>query len=65
MTVEERLRADIQVIRTAGDRTGAKTLQPLRWVGEPHGWRSMGDLANDIEELLAAVEEFLNAPASD
>ncbi len=52
MTVEERLRADMETIRQNRDRTGQLSLRPLRWVGEPMGWRLMGDLADDIEELL-------------
>lgn len=54
-TYRKRLRLDIDNIRTAGDRTGAKDKKPLRWEGcppNPNGWRLMGDMANDVELLL-------------
>ena len=53
--VIRRIKADIADIRKSGDRTGALALKNLRWVGmpeNPNGWRTMGDLADDLEEIL-------------
>ncbi len=60
MTPQSRLRADVATIRTEGDQTGAKSGRELRWIGVPQGWRRMGDLANDIEELLEERERMLD-----
>jgi hypothetical protein len=54
--VAVRLRADIAEIRAKRDRTGKLSQRPFRWIGEPKGYRSYGDLANDLEELLDAHE---------
>lgn len=51
----QRLKFDIDRIRIANDRTGPMSAHNLRWEGcppNPNGWRLMGDLANDVEELI-------------
>jgi len=54
-SLRERLRKDVERIRGENDRTGPIAQKTIRWEGcppNPNGWRLMGDLANDIEELL-------------
>ncbi len=50
-----RLTQDIQRIRQSNDRTGKLSERVFRWEGEPHGWRKMGDLADDLEQLLTSL----------
>lgn len=52
----KRIEADIREIRKAGDRTGELAKKNLRWIGEPKGWRTMGELADDLELVLKAGE---------
>lgn len=36
--------------------------KPIRWEGpqlNPNGYRTMGDHANDLEEVLDTIENFL------
>lgn len=50
-----RLLADIADIRAKRERLDPKVKHIFRWEGLPHnpnGWRTLGDLANDIEQLL-------------
>lgn len=55
----ERLSKDVDAIRETNHRTGPKSDNPLRWVGleSPNGWRLMGDLANDIQDLISLCQQ--------
>lgn len=53
--VMERIKLDIIRIREGQDRTSTIATRHLRWEGaaiNPNGWRLMGDLADDLEEIL-------------
>lgn len=50
-----RVRQDFDRIRQENDRTGPVAERNLRWVGcdvNPRGWRTLGQLADDLELLL-------------
>ena len=50
--LRERIKLDIDRIRRANDRTGKLSERIFRWIGDPNGWRTMGDLADDLELLI-------------
>lgn len=52
-----RLRLDLDTIDQTRDRTGKLAERNLRWVGEPNGWRTMGELAQDIELVINKLTE--------
>lgn len=55
----ERVKVDIKTIRESRDRTGAMATKPLRWEGverNPHGYRQMSHLADDLELILKGVK---------
>lgn len=50
-----RVRQDLDRIRQENDRTGPVAECNLRWVDcdvNPRGWRTLGQLADDLELLL-------------
>lgn len=54
--VLERLKADLDAIRLPQSRKqGSKGDEPLRWVGEPYGFRKLEDMAKDVEALIELV----------
>lgn len=53
-----RLKSDVEAIHKPNDRTAAKAELPLRWEGfenNPLGWRTLGNIADDIQALLGQL----------